>query len=293
MIRTIVSIAFFLMSISCAQAEDTTAQTTGCTRATLQAAVDSYLEAQKAGDLSKASLSANARYIENMKEITKEQGTWNTPLPIAFHRSILDADECRTFTEAVVTEGSNQSVIGTRLKVVEGKIAEIDSLVTRKGDWLFNADNYLKYSMAEDWRVLNAEERVDREALIKAGNSYFDRFSDRAVLVPFNVPCARLEGGLYTTRDFSNPKATCDVGFPEGKDQLPILKRSYVVDVDMGTVNIFCRFGNPPGAPDSHTFRLVKGKIRYVHTLTLNVPGVSPEQIMGRPSTAKPKMPAK
>ena len=92
---------------------------------------------------------------------------------------------------------------------------------------------------------------------------------------------------MYTTRNFDDPKASCDIGFPV--DALPIVGRSYVVDVDMGTVNIFCRFGNPPGAPDSHTFRLVNGKLRYVHTLTLNVPGVSSEQIMGRQPKAKPK----
>jgi hypothetical protein len=57
----------------------------------------------------------------------------------------------------------------------------------------------------------------------------------------------------------------------------------------MGTVNIFCRFGRPPGMPDSHTFRLVNGKIRYVHTLTPSVPGLDFNEIMGPPSKAKPE----
>jgi hypothetical protein len=294
MIRAFVSMALLFFNASFVRAENaTTGQTKGCARTVLQAAIDSYLNAQKAGNLSKASLAAKVKFIENMKEIKKEQGLWNTPLPIALHRSFLDTDSCRTFTEVIVTEGGNPVVLGTRLKVEGGKIAEIDSLVTRKSDWLFNADDYLKYSKAEEWRVLNSNERVNREALIKAGNSYFDHFSDHAVKVPFNIPCARLEGGMYTTKDFNDPNATCDLGFPEGKDKLSIFKRDYVVDVEMGTVNIFCRFGNPPGAPDSHTFRLVNGKIRYVHTLTLIPAGMSVEQIMGRPapSTAKPKSP--
>jgi hypothetical protein len=284
MIRTFVNIAFLFCSTTFVQAENTAGQIKGCTRTVLQAAVDSYLEAQKAGNLSKASLGAKVKFTENMKEIKKEQGLWNTPLPIIFHRSILDVDSCRTFTEVIVTEGSKATVFGTRLKVEDGKITEIDSLVTKKGDWLFNADDYLKYSKAEDWRVLSANERTDRATVLKAGNSYFDHFSDHAVKVPFNTPCARLEGGMYTTKDFNDPKATCDIGFPEGKDKLPILQRDYIVDVDMGTVNIFCRFGNPPGAPDSHTFRLVNGRIRYVHTLTLIPSGASIEQIMGRPA---------
>ena len=288
MIRVIVSMAILLCGTSFIR--EVNAAAGQCTRAELQSAIDSYLAAQKAGNLSKAPLAEKVKYVENMTEIKKEQGLWNTPLPITFHRSFLDVDSCRSFTEVIVTEGSNPYVLGTRLKVEGGKISEIDSLVTKKGDWLFNAENYLRYSKAEDGRILNANERVDRQALINAGNAYFDHFSDKAVQVPFGTPCARLEGGMYTTRNFDDPKASCDIGFPE--DKLPIVNRSYVVDVDMGTVNIFCRFGNPPGAPDSHSFRLVNGKLRYVHTLTLNVPGVSSEQIMGRQPKAKPKAPS-
>jgi hypothetical protein len=288
MIRAIFSIAILLSSNSFARAQTTAAgQVKGCTRAVLQTAVDSYLAAQAAGNLSKMPLASNVKYIENMTEIKKDQGLWNTPLPVALHRSLLDVDSCRTFTEVIVTEGSNPYVLGTRLKVEKGKISEIDSLITKKGDWLFNADNYLKYSKAEDWRVLNADERVDRQALINAGNAYFDHFSDKTIPVPFGKPCARLEGGAYTARNFDDPNATCDIGFPV--DKLPIINRSYVVDVDMGTVNIFCRFGNPPGVPDSHTFRLVNGKLRYVHTLSVSVPGLSFDKIMGQQPKAKPQ----
>ena len=293
MIRIIVSIAVLFCTTSFVGAEDAiTGKAKECTRETLQAAVDSYLAAQKAGDLSKALLADNVKFIQNMTEVKKDQGLWNTPLDIDFHRNFLDVDTCRTFTEVIVAKGDNSYVLGTRLKVEKGEIVEIDGLVTKKNDWLFNAENYLKYSTAEDWKVLNPDERVDRQTLIDAGNAYFDAFSDRSVNIPFNTPCARLEGGLYTTRDFDDPEASCYVGFPEGEDKLPILKRDYVVDVDMGTVNIFCRFGRPPGMPDSHTFRLVNGKIRYVHTLTPSVPGLDFNEIMGPPSEAKPEAPS-
>jgi len=288
MIRAIVGIAILFCCAACGSDENTaTEQAQVCTRAVLQTAVDSYLAAQEAGDSSKMLLASQVRYAENMDEVRKEDGLWNTPLPIAFHRSFLDVEACRTFTEVIVTEGGHPYVIGTRLKVDDGRISEIDSLVTDENDWLFNAENYLKYSTAEDWRVLEPEERVDRATLIAAGDAYFNHFEDSTVEIPFGIPCARLEGGLYTAREFDDPNASCDVGFPED-GSLSMTGRSYVVDEDMGTVNIFLRFGNPPGAPDSHTFRLVNGKIRYVHTLTLTVPGVPTEQIMGgEPPEAK------
>jgi hypothetical protein len=70
------------------------------------------------------------RYIEDMIETTKDKGLWNTPLPIAIHRSIYDVGRCKTFSEVIVTEVGHPCVFGTRLKVEDGKISEIDSYST-------------------------------------------------------------------------------------------------------------------------------------------------------------------
>jgi len=242
-----------------------------CVRSALQTAADSYVAAQKAGNISKMALAPKVKYIENMSETTKEKGLWNTALNIALHRSIYDVARCKTFTEIIVTEGKNKYVIGTRLKVKDGKITEIDSLVTGKDDWLFNADDYLKYSKAEDWSILPVDDRVTRQALIDAGNQYFDFvFMDKFVRAPWGTPCARLEGGAYTNPD-GNDKDNCQIPDPLG--EMFIVNRSYVVDEEMGVVNVFCRFGNGTGMPDSHLFRLVKGKYRYIHTLSVNLTG--------------------
>jgi hypothetical protein len=46
------------------------------------------------------------------------------------------------------------------------------------------------------------------------------------------------------------------------------------MDEVMGTVNVFCRFGNSEnGMPDSHLFRLVNGRYRWIHTLSVNLTG--------------------
>jgi hypothetical protein len=239
-----------------------------CTRPSLQAAADSYLAAQKSGDRTKMALAEKVKYLENMSEVQADKGLWNTALPIALSRSFLDKDRCRTFSEVIVTEGGHQYVIGTRLSVDNGKITGIDSLVTDKGDWLFNANAYLKYSRAEDWSAPKTG-RSPMQRLINAGNSYLDQFSDKLVQTPWGIPCARLEGGAYTNRD-NDPKPTCKVGIPPGV--LYIVNRDYVVDEELGVVNIYCRFGNSQtGMPDSHTFRLVNGKLANVHTLSVNL----------------------
>ncbi|HEU4620178.1 MAG TPA: hypothetical protein VFV10_19235 [Gammaproteobacteria bacterium] len=259
------SLLFFLAAAAHAQQ----AQRAACTRADLQAAVDSYIEAQKTGDASKMALADGAKLLENMTEVAKGAGLWNTALPIAHSRSFLDPTRCKTFSELIVTEGGHPYVIGTRLYVDARKITRVDSLVTDKGDWLFNANAYLKYSSAEDWSAPKPEARVSAQELINAANSYLDLFSDKFVKVPWGRPCARLEGGAYTNRN-NDPNATCEVGIPPGV--LYIVNRDYVVDEDMGVINVFCRFGNSStGMPDSHTFRLVNGKLANVHTLSVNL----------------------
>ena len=240
-----------------------------CTRQTLQSAADSYLAAQKSGDRTKMVFADKVKFLQNMSEAAADKGIWNTALPIAFSRSFLDKDRCRTFSEVIVTEGNQQYVIGTRLSVDNGKITGIDSLVSHQGDWLFNANAYLKYSSHEDWSVPKAATHASMQELINAANSYLDQFSDKVVKTPWGRPCARLEGGAYTNRS-GDPNATCEVGIPPGV--LYIVNRDYVVDEEQGVINVYCRFGNSAtGMPDSHTFRLVDGTIRNVHTISINL----------------------
>jgi len=240
-----------------------------CTRAELVAATDSYIAAQTAGDISRLSLADDAQFLENMSPVAKAEGLWNTALPISHSMSFHDPKRCKTFSEVVVTEGGHPYVIGTRLYVDGGKVTRIDSLVSDEGDWLFNANAYLKYSSAEDWSAPSAAERSTEAELVHGANVYLDLFSDKVVERSWGIPCARLEGGAYSNRD-NDPNATCAVGIPAGV--LYINNRDYMVDEEMGVINVFCRFGNSEtGMPDSHTFRMIDGKYRYVHTISVNL----------------------
>jgi hypothetical protein len=125
-----------------------------CTRQSLQSAVDSYLAAQKAGDRTKMAFADKVKYLQNMSEVAADKGMWNTAVPVAFSRSFLDKDRCRTFSEVIVTEGDTQYVMGTRLSVDNGRVVGIDSLVSHKGDWLFNANAYLNIRVTRTGRHL-------------------------------------------------------------------------------------------------------------------------------------------
>lgn len=187
-------------------------------------------------------------------------GIWTTALPVEFYRSLLDEATCELFSEVIIT-GSNPYVLGVLVTVSGSEISGIEALVTDEDDWLFNADDYLRYSRdQEDWSVVPADQRSTRDELIAAGQAYFDYFSDKNVQVPWGTPCARLEGGAYTG------DASCNVGVPSGVQFAP---PHWVADLELQTAVGVTRMGGAGGLPDSHMFRVIDGKLRYIHTLTV------------------------
>src|SRR5579885_2547279 len=240
-----------------------------CTRDGLQAATDLYLAAQGKGDPSGLPLAQGLAYMENQQIADIKSGVLQKPLKIDFHRTLIDPAACQTFTEIIVTDKSHPYVLGTRLRVNHDKIVEIESMVTQEGDWLFNADNYMKWSPGENWGVIPAAQRDSRDTLIAAANAYLDAFLEQKTdLVPWGYPCNRTEGGLHTGK--GNADDSCQVGVPSGVN---IANRHFVVDETIGAVVAFCTFGagsatGGSGAPDTHLFRVENGKLRYVHTLT-------------------------
>jgi hypothetical protein len=266
-------------------AADASAQTR-CTRADLQKAVDSYIAAQTKGQASLMSLAKPLSYMEQMRNADITTGILNRPLTIDFHRSLLDTTACETFTEVIVTDKRHPYVIGAHLTVKGSGISAIDLLVADADDWLFNADNYLKYTTSENWAPVPPPSRSTRAQLLAAANAYLDVFNDNSTPVPWGTPCNRLEGGAHTGN--GSPTDSCNAGVPSG---MHILNRRFVVDEEANAVDVLDRFISETGAPDSHLFRLENGKIRYVHTITicLDENGGFPRRATGaRPGGAPP-----
>jgi hypothetical protein len=243
--------------------------TVSCSRAGLKEAVDLYITAQTKGDTSGLPLPKGVGYWENVAPADIKTGFINKPVKIDHQRSFFDTSSCQTFTEIIVNDKTTPYVLGTRLRVNHDKIAEIEILWTTTGYWLFNSEAYLKYASSEKWDSIPAGKRDKRDTLVAAANAYLDAFLEQKTdLVPWGYPCQRTEGGAYTGK--GSPKDSCAVGVPGGVN---IANRHFVVDEELGTVQVFCTFGaggpnGGSGAPDSHLFRVENGKLRYVHTLT-------------------------
>jgi len=239
-----------------------------CTRAELKAITAAYVDGQKKGSLAALPLDAKVHYLENMKDATATTGLWAKPLAVANSMSFHDDTRCKTFTEIIVTQGTPY-VIGTRLYVDKGKVIRVDSIAIKKGDWLFNANAYLKFTKAENWEPLFKYQKTSPAEMIRGANAYLDGFSDKFTDIPWGTPCTRTEGGLNTNVK-NDPNASCELGMPGGI--LYITHRDYLIDEEKGVINVFCRFGGRVESPDSHTFRYIDGKFRIIHTLTA-IPG--------------------
>jgi hypothetical protein len=246
----------------------TSASAQGCTREDLQDTVDDYISAQQTADPIKMHMNLWVDYNEQMQNSTMSTGLLSKPLKIDFHRALLDTTSCSVFVEEVVTDPAHPYVIGSIVNARGGAVSGMQVVWTDKvNGWLFNPASTLKYSKAENWSPIPATDRDSRQTLQAAADAYLDLFNNKNVKVPWGTPCARLEGGLYTSKaqpGSLNPDDSCNVGVPSG---VPIVDRSYVIDPELGAVAVLSHFGSNQ-VPDFHTFRIEKGKIKYVHTIT-------------------------
>ncbi|KAL7620575.1 hypothetical protein AAE478_009570 [Parahypoxylon ruwenzoriense] len=245
-----------------------------CTREFLIGATDKYVAAQASGSSGDVvTLAApNVTYTENEVPKAIAEGILAESIDIDHNRSIHDTVNCATFTEIIAANNPHPYVIGTRIIFnSENKISLIESIVTDAGDWAFNATGYLYWNSLENWDPILDDKRNTREVIQAAGDAYFERFKNTSVVVPFGIPCSRLEGGASTAPLNMTGDSCTLAGLPS---TLVVTNRRYVVDEVMGVVDIYLGFpgldrsqGQKP-MPDSHMFRVESGKIRYIHTVS-------------------------
>lgn len=246
--------------------DEALAQHQWCSRDTLQAAVDSYIAAQEAGDPSLLNAADGVTYKENRADADIAAGILTRAIGVDHTLSLLDEYQCHTFTEVIDADGETPYVLGVHLRLDKdsGAVTYVDTLITDPGDWLFNAKNTLHWHQQEDWNIVPEGVRESRQDLRVAANAYLDLFNDKTVDVPWAFPCRRLEGGAYTGR--GEMTDSCEVGVPDGV-AFPI--REYVIDTAKNAIVALVPFGGPTGLPDSHMFRVMYDHITNVHTITV------------------------
>ncbi|MFC3097781.1 hypothetical protein [Alteraurantiacibacter palmitatis] len=233
----------------------------GCPAELTQSIVDTWIAALERGTMMTMNLGEWVDYNENFRR-SSLGGFLDTPREVVWHMALQDNTACRVYVQAVTKHGDEWEVLATQIGNGFFGVGPFNNVVTREGDWLFDAERTAYYASREDWGVIPEGQRNTRAELRAAADAYLDLFSDPTVEVPWGTPCARLEGGIYTGR--GTPEDSCNVGVPSG---VPMVEREYVIDEARGAVNVLLKMGEKR-RPDSHTFRIENGRIRYVHTVT-------------------------
>lgn len=240
-----------------------------CQWGSLRQMTDTYIESQTFGELDPSLLPKDVIYKENNKVVDIKKGLLSNSLKVDYSHTIVDQTQCATYTKLVVADAKNPYVIGTQLSYNDTDDAElttrlVDVIVTTTGDSWFDAAQTLDHVQAEDWSSLAREDQDTREALRAIADAYLDLWSNSTNVgsIPWGRPCSKLEGSRFTA-----DSCTAGLSLPEPGAGQPNTNRRYVIDESVGAVNVFCEFGSLGNAPDSHEFRIVGGKLYYVHQL--------------------------
>jgi hypothetical protein len=236
-----------------------------CTRDSLKAAIADYFKAVETHDMSLLPAAADLRITENGQEIKAGEGFFKSGGKVHLQRSLIDTERCGTVTQAVTGEtiGGAQTlaVMAVRLKVDQGKVREIETLVTREAEFkaFYNPKTLLE-TKDQDWTTpLPAGKRLTREYMNDGANKYFDAFSKNPPAIPpFATPCHRWEGGMHAT-----PAGDC---MPRNLVLTHTHRRFPVTDLELGITAGFINFNQ--SLPDVHIFKYnADGKIELIQAV--------------------------
>ena len=254
----------FLSVTACLAALVGQAASAQCARQDLTRLVDEYLTALTANNPARLDLASDVKYTENGRIMSTGDGFWRTAREVSFSRSAIDIEQCGTLTQAVVEEDGVDvpTIYGVRLRVNEdGDLTDIESYIARSAEFFHNPAGVPEED-GDDWEaLLEPDERTSREAMIAAGNAYFDMFFDpQGTEVPFATPCNRWENGTRTTQD------DCSNMGPAGAGGMQMTHRRFpIVDLDAGIVVGFVLFADR--LLDFHMFKMRDGQITQIQSV--------------------------
>jgi hypothetical protein len=151
-----------------------------------------------AHDPSKAPLAANVRFTEDSKDLKVGDGFWKTATKLGDYRQdFIDVKEQVVASLVIVEESGRPAKYTARLKVADGKITEIETMVTPQGSQTGGGPTLV---VRPDMGIEPpAAQKNKREELIRAADFYprgltvggFDK-----VDAPFAKDAYRIENGM-------------------------------------------------------------------------------------------------
>lgn len=189
--------------------QSATAAGADCDRACLNGIADIYLDAMLKGDVSRLPLADDVKFTENGVELQVGDGLWNTiDGKRNYNLRVADPSQGQVALVEVITEHGTPGILAARLKVEDGRISEIETVLSRRVDTSpFPATDGLEQSHALWAAPVPAGQRVRRERMISVADGYFDTLqqNDGTLFTNFTDDCDRVENGLLTTNNPNIP----------------------------------------------------------------------------------------
>lgn len=216
---------------------------THCDRACMIGLVDRYLAALVAHDPSTLPLSKGVRFTEDTAEIPIGSGLWvgASEVPTSFKIYAVDPASGQVGFFGVMKERGKPVILALRLKVVNGRITEIEHVLARnlRADRMQNLITPRPALLAD----VPAGERTAHEDMVNAADSYFEAIEQgKGSIAPFADDCERHENGGQTTHNAHPVPWPVPLGSPEADRGMAIIGTlSCSQQVDSGVLGFITR----------------------------------------------------
>ncbi|MBP1623370.1 MAG: hypothetical protein H6Q07_1390 [Acidobacteria bacterium] len=169
-----------------------------CDRACLERMADQYITAMVAHDPSRAPFSANLKFTENTIKLPITEGLWFTASGVGdFKFYVCDPQTGQVAWTGIAKEHNKPVLLSVRLKVVNGRITEAESIVVR--DVNEKVLGNMKAPPPTFTETLVPSERISRSQMLRMPDIYFDaldKLNDSEI--PWDKDAYRFENGMVT-----------------------------------------------------------------------------------------------
>jgi hypothetical protein len=175
-----------------------------CNRECLYGFLDQYLDKLKAKDPGQLPWAKFVKNTENNVSLRVGDGLWGTITAMGdYDLRFADPTNGEVGFFGLVTETRTTSVYALRLKVENGKISEVETVLRRpEGSGPFpNPPKLTEMPVLNE--MVPPEHRVPRARLIALVDGYFNtlQLNDGTLFTQFTDDCNRIENGLQTTHN--------------------------------------------------------------------------------------------
>lgn len=238
-----------------------TAPGTGCDRACLIGVMTNYLTALSKKDPSGVMFTDDVRFTENGVEHKIGEGLWKMASGIREPTRLDFADPVagQVGSQLVVETGTSAAGVCLRLKVVDGRISEVESVVPPLGGFVpVMFDGFIPDPVFKE--PIDPSKRASRDDLLKTAQGYeklLETGSAKMAGVKFDPKMVRLENGGQT--DNAAGLSTRERG--SGQGDVP--SRYLIIDEEYGMVFAVFEFAN--SLVPNELFKITDGQIRLLN----------------------------